>query len=321
MGGLTFSVRMGYNDAWERERDLAWAEWRTVRWWKENSEFALHPDERLDDIGWSIFFYLVQRGVDEWDAAAQAMDGNLRQRRRVLRDHQERYMRILRRRYDELHPASAGLNIFDSQAPDQLAFWGRNLPETEYVYFIQSGSSGPVKIGLSADPERRTRQLQTGNPHTLELRHVIPGNVGIERQLHVRFAPARIRGEWFGRQYLAVILAFAGGLANELAAAYDGDGKAPLLINGTTIRTTTEIERIRSDLNRLYVAGHTNIMELSQYTGLDPDEIEHHLTAMRKSPVYDVSRQRRSPVRPSAAPRQRRPVYRWGISGGMIGRP
>jgi predicted GIY-YIG superfamily endonuclease len=227
----------------------------------------------------------------------------------VLKDHEYRFMRQLRMRYDELHPATKGLNIFDSQAPDQLDFWQRHLDETEYVYFIQSGSNGSVKIGLSNDPERRLRQLQTGNLRELRLRHVVPGTRGTENDLHVRFAPARIRGEWFGREYLAIILAFAGGLANEMVAAYDGHGGAPLLVDGATVRTAADLDRIRSDLNRLYLRGHVRIGELSQYTGLDTDEVLLHLDAMGQSGLYDVGRNLWP--RHRTGRRQQRPLYRW----------
>lgn len=38
-----------------------------------------------------------------------------------------------------------------------------------YLYIIAQGEGGPVKVGISADPEPRLRQLQTGNPRRLSL--------------------------------------------------------------------------------------------------------------------------------------------------------
>lgn len=67
---------------------------------------------------------------------------------------------------------------------------------------MQSGEEGPIKIGISNRPQRRAPELQTGNPHELPLRHVVPGDRAMENRLHRRFEPARIRGEWFGREYL-----------------------------------------------------------------------------------------------------------------------
>jgi Meiotically up-regulated gene 113 len=155
----------------------------------------------------------------------------------------------------ELDPSSTRHSLFDTQAPEQIEFWNENLPKSDFIYFIQSGVSGPVKIGLSKTPVQRVSKLQTGNPRDLILRHVIPGDRGVESELHDRFKPARIRGEWFGRAYLSVILTFAAGLADEMVQAYDGSGNVPRLTHGE-VRTASEIERIRQDIERLRRDGH-----------------------------------------------------------------
>jgi hypothetical protein len=70
------------------------------------------------------------------------------------------------------------------------------------VYFIVSGSS--IKIGEAADPYERMRDFHTGNPHGLELLHVIAEDSKYARRrredyLHWRFSHLRLRGhrEWF----------------------------------------------------------------------------------------------------------------------------
>jgi len=77
------------------------------------------------------------------------------------------------------------------------------------VYFIRErdridgGSSSYVKIGIvqdiSRDSQQRIREHQTGNPRNLELHHVTPtpGPYRVERFLHQRFGPNRVRSEWF----------------------------------------------------------------------------------------------------------------------------
>lgn len=65
------------------------------------------------------------------------------------------------------------------------------------VYFIQTGETGPVKIGSSHDPESRLRSLQVANPDRLTLLGAIPGGYERERQLHSRFAHLLVHGEWF----------------------------------------------------------------------------------------------------------------------------
>jgi hypothetical protein len=68
-----------------------------------------------------------------------------------------------------------------------------------WIYFIQIGSSGAIKIGWAKDPAKRIKTLQTSQPKELKILGVIPGTVSDERALHRRFATARISGEWFDR--------------------------------------------------------------------------------------------------------------------------
>lgn len=80
------------------------------------------------------------------------------------------------------------------------------------VYFIQSGTDGPIKIGKANDPEARLAELQVGSPSALRLIGSIPGGIAEERALHARFSADRVRGEWFSPSaplldYLAGVLA------------------------------------------------------------------------------------------------------------------
>lgn len=77
------------------------------------------------------------------------------------------------------------------------------------VYFIRErdridgGTSSHVKIGvvqdISRDSEQRLGNHQTGNPRILELHHATqtPGPYRVERYLHQKFGPNRVRSEWF----------------------------------------------------------------------------------------------------------------------------
>ena len=65
------------------------------------------------------------------------------------------------------------------------------------VYFIQSGDSGPIKIGVAVNPEGRRANLQIGSAETLFIRRVIDGDARVERYLHEKFTHLRLSGEWF----------------------------------------------------------------------------------------------------------------------------
>ena len=71
-----------------------------------------------------------------------------------------------------------------------------------YVYVIQAGLCGPVKIGWAVDPVLRLRGFQTS--HFLELRLIASQQFSsrslaqaVEADLHKEFSKYRIRGEWF----------------------------------------------------------------------------------------------------------------------------
>lgn len=65
------------------------------------------------------------------------------------------------------------------------------------VYFIQGAPAAPVKIGMTAHPERRLQALRRGTHEDLAIRVTIPGGRVVEQILHGLFQESRVRGEWF----------------------------------------------------------------------------------------------------------------------------
>jgi hypothetical protein len=66
------------------------------------------------------------------------------------------------------------------------------------VYFVRPvGELGPVKIGCSANVERRRAQLQTEADKRLEIVAAAPGSMDDERRIHSLFWHDHIRREWF----------------------------------------------------------------------------------------------------------------------------
>ena len=67
-----------------------------------------------------------------------------------------------------------------------------------YVYFVQSGQKGPIKVGYTTqEPRDRLYAMQTGNPERLNMLAAIPGGPELESAMHVAFAGYHIEGEWF----------------------------------------------------------------------------------------------------------------------------
>jgi len=72
----------------------------------------------------------------------------------------------------------------------------KSIVEGPAVYVF--GFDQYVKIGFSKDFRKRRRGLEQGLPRALDIYLVIPGgSFETERELHVRFARYRLRGEWF----------------------------------------------------------------------------------------------------------------------------
>ena len=71
-------------------------------------------------------------------------------------------------------------------------------PKRGWVYFIQDGKDGPIKIGYSKDPQGRMHGIMTGNQSgELKTLFVVRGTYGTEKKFHARFAKLRKVREWF----------------------------------------------------------------------------------------------------------------------------
>ena len=70
--------------------------------------------------------------------------------------------------------------------------------EGGFVYIISDGCGG-FKVGVSVNPEKRLKTMQTGNRKTLILEHyehkLKPYKV--EKVVHQSLAKYRTKGEWF----------------------------------------------------------------------------------------------------------------------------
>jgi hypothetical protein len=66
-----------------------------------------------------------------------------------------------------------------------------------FVYFLQRGAGGPVKIGYSTNLKKRISKLQTGCAEKLDLLCALEGDRLQETSLHSQFQTERLHGEWF----------------------------------------------------------------------------------------------------------------------------
>lgn len=66
-----------------------------------------------------------------------------------------------------------------------------------WVYFVQVGEEGPIKIGVAGKVDNRVNAIQTSNYQDIRLIGMTPGDEEDERRWHDRFAKHSISGEWF----------------------------------------------------------------------------------------------------------------------------
>jgi hypothetical protein len=67
----------------------------------------------------------------------------------------------------------------------------------DYIYVVQRGIGGPIKVGFSRTPTRRISELQRQSPEPLVLREIYLGDRRCEASIHQELAPYRMNGEWF----------------------------------------------------------------------------------------------------------------------------
>lgn len=131
-----------------------------------------------------------------------------------------------------------------------------------FVYFIQVGEDGPIKIGFSRNPKERLEDLQGANFERLRLVYFCPGSRENESQLHAWFRAARGCGEWFK----PVV-----GIADLIVRLRDGGESLQGILNG---HQAAEDARRAATLPRLlehYTDGMYEVLQraVEAYGGID----------------------------------------------------
>lgn len=65
------------------------------------------------------------------------------------------------------------------------------------IYFIQSQNGGRIKIGYSANVDRRLENIRGANAYPINVLHISEGSRGVEGEIHVALKDHRAHLEWF----------------------------------------------------------------------------------------------------------------------------
>ncbi len=136
------------------------------------------------------------------------------------------------------------------------------------IYLIKCAKTDTCKIGYTSNPENRLIQLQTGNPFPLELISTIEGGLTEEKQIHSKFEPYRLKGEWF--QYTTEIKDYFKIdefmlIYSSLLSVFMEMGLAEIRIYGYLLKYSTEHKIDISKKLRMDIAKATSLNERSVY--------------------------------------------------------
>ena len=80
-------------------------------------------------------------------------------------------------------------------------------PKQRYVYAVQSGENGLVKIGCSIHVERRIKQLMIPEPRII---NTWEGGFEDEGWMHFKLRNSRVESEWFKPDVIEYLESFEG---------------------------------------------------------------------------------------------------------------
>lgn len=173
--------------------------------WSETKEALL--DMREADVG-SPEHLQASRNFEREEAYCNVMKGSLQviASRLVGQSTQEsagetemsrginEIFEIRRNRETERFLRESRAPVIRSQ-PRALSNPSSSDGRVDWLYFITDGTA--IKIGVSNEPQKRLRGLQTAHHSKLTIIGTMAGGYQLEGELHARFAGDRMHGEWF----------------------------------------------------------------------------------------------------------------------------
>lgn len=67
----------------------------------------------------------------------------------------------------------------------------------DYLYLIHDTINNTLKIGITANPKNRFRNIQLATSNKLVMLYALKGKAHLEKELHKEFAEIRLASEWF----------------------------------------------------------------------------------------------------------------------------
>jgi DNA-binding transcriptional regulator YdaS (Cro superfamily) len=146
------------------------------------------------------------------------------------------------------------------------------------VYIMRCGDSGPVKVGISADTNKRAVGLTQSGPSVVHVIHRVPFERKharlVERVTHALLREYRTRGEWFDVSPSAAMRAV------QEAIETIEEGRHGPLLNGEGAALDLSGELLARRLQNLGI-GQT---ELARWLDVSDRTIRHYISGKRQVP-------------------------------------
>ena len=150
--------------------------------------------------------------------------------------------------------------------------------QTCMIYCIINPEHKQAKIGYSANPASRLKQLKTGCPFPLSIAAVIQGTVQDERALHQKFAHLRGQGEWFS--YAPELREHFQFASNSSVKVYESVLAQMMRLQAAEFKTLLYMMLGAEPTTRLFLMDKEERQNFSAYAGLGKSSINNSVTAL-----------------------------------------
>jgi hypothetical protein len=132
---------------------------------------------------------------------------------------------VVRHDSPDLHVSKAGAlgQIMSDGLEGRATMVPVEVPESpekveSFIYIVQAGDDGPIKVGWTTDVKARLSWLSTDCWMPIRLLVAFPGSRRLEHKLHTQLKDYRVAGEWF--RPVKELLDFANDLKSEQLVAH-----------------------------------------------------------------------------------------------------
>lgn len=152
------------------------------------------------------------------------------------------------------------------------------------IYFVQSGPSGPIKIGVSNNLDRRLSNLSIDNAEPIALLASCDGGMPLEQRLHRTLRGHCYRGEWFRPSSLVIDAIDAAKRGRLSEWVIDREAAQQARLNAESEKDTAVVGFVRKWISGL--VEQSSLSGVAARAGLSPAKVRRFLNT-GNGPITD----------------------------------